>query len=196
MLKPDPIHKRLKLASEEAGYGAGGDSAAARAKLCETLNISPAAVAKLFNGKSGSLKAVNVFAAAELFGVDARWLATGKGEMKPSALPTDVQDVARLLHKLQPPDVRRQAIQMARVVATDPLGKAASLMGAIAEGRRWSVAVVEIADGLEAIEDPERRGRAIAWANRAVFNTDQLPKVPLVDSAVPARRATDRRPAR
>ncbi len=193
MLEHDPIHTRLKLASEAAGFGAGGDTALARAKLGAALRISPAAVAKLFNGESATLKAVNVFAAAELFGVDARWLATGLGEMRPAVLPTDVQDVARLLHKIQPPDVRRAAIQMARVIATDPLGQLASSMSAIAEGQRWSSAVQHIADGLEKMEDGDLKRLAIAWATTAAFNPERLRKAEAGEPIVLERRASDRR---
>jgi hypothetical protein len=191
MLEQEPVHTRLKSASEAAGYG--GDTAIARAKLGAALHISPAAVAKLFNGETTALKAINCFAAADLFGVDARWLATGQGEMRPQALPTDVQDVARMLHKIQSPEVRRVAVQLARIIAADPLGQISLSMGAFADGQRWSPTVTRVADGLEGIADAELKKLAIAWATTAAFNPERLPQAEETAAKVPARRATDKR---
>lgn len=191
MLEQDPVRDRLKLACKEAGYGGDGDTAASRGAIAKVLGISKTAVAKLFNGDTNNFKPAHLFIVADLLKVDARWLATGAGEMHPTVLPTDVMDVARLLHRIADTTMRRGAVNLARSVAVDPMAQMAKL----AEGQRWSSNVQRIADGLETMDDGELKKAAMAWATTAAFNPERLPR-DTPPAEAPARRATDKRSAK
>lgn len=58
--------------------------------LSRRLGVSYQAVAKVLNGGSKSMSASNTALAAEALGVNARWLATGDGEMRSVAIPVGV----------------------------------------------------------------------------------------------------------
>lgn len=185
-----PVGPRLKAACKER-FGGDGDTPAARAFLCRELQISPAAVSKLFLGTSASLSVANVFAVSQLLHVDARWLATGQGEMRPSQLPTDVSDVARLLHGISDPSIRKMAVGLAHDMARNP----AEYVSGRLEARRWSPDVQAIADRLESLEPGQLKDLALAWATTAAFNPDRLLRED-VPALTPRRRATDKRPAK
>jgi len=166
MLEQGTIRDRLIEASEDAGYG--GDTSAARAQLARTLGVSPGAISKYFSGKSG-LSPTNVFLAADLFGVSARWLATGRGPKKVDELPPEILDLAQAMLGIQDAAARRAAIASARLIARDPVTAVANFMSAMAEGPSWSPTVRRIADHLEAMPDGEQRRLAFSWATIAAF---------------------------
>lgn len=195
MLEQTPVGQRLRTACEVAGFGVGGDTPASRAALGKALGVSAAAISKLFSGQSATLNAANLFAAADLLNVDPRWLATGQGEMRPAHLPTDVLDLAQVLHKIQEPALRRATLAVVRVIANDPLGQMANSMTKLADAQRWSPNVQRIADGLETMEDGGLKRVAIAWAMTAAFNPERLPREE-DEPEVPARRASDKRLAK
>ena len=68
------LQSRLEAAMEKAKKS--------RADLARACDISRAAVGKWFEGSAKNLKMEHLFAVADECQVDARWLATGKGEMK------------------------------------------------------------------------------------------------------------------
>ncbi len=51
-------------------------------QVAQAAGISHAAINKAEAGKTKSMGAANLFAIADFLGVDARWLATGEGEMQ------------------------------------------------------------------------------------------------------------------
>jgi DNA-binding XRE family transcriptional regulator len=51
-------------------------------QVAQSAGISHAAINKAEAGKTKSMGAANLFAIADFLGVDARWLATGEGEMQ------------------------------------------------------------------------------------------------------------------
>jgi phage repressor protein C with HTH and peptisase S24 domain len=61
-------------------FEASGES---RAGLAGAMGISVQAVGDVLNGKTKALSAKNNFAAAHALRVDAGWLATGEGKMRP-----------------------------------------------------------------------------------------------------------------
>ena len=53
--------------------------------LAEAVNVSSAAVTLWFTGASATIESGNLFRAAKFLSVDPMWLATGQGEMTPTA---------------------------------------------------------------------------------------------------------------
>lgn len=53
-----------------------------RPALIKATGASRQAVNKWFEGTSSNLKMTHLFAVADVLGIEARWLATGEGEMK------------------------------------------------------------------------------------------------------------------
>lgn len=52
-------------------------------QVAHACGLSHAAISKAESGKTETMAADNLFAIADFLGVDARWLATGEGEMHP-----------------------------------------------------------------------------------------------------------------
>ena len=67
-----------------------------RSDLTRAVKVTRATVAQWFNGDTTDMKGDNLFAVADYLGVNARWLATGKGSMVPSpqALASQLSDDA------------------------------------------------------------------------------------------------------
>jgi len=192
---------RIRIACENAGHSVDdkdpAKQAAARKALQQAAGwTSRMAVSEwLSDSPPKTLSAAALVGIADATRVDIRWLATGMGDMQSKQLPTDVVDVARLLNRIPDPALRRAAIGLARVVATDPMGQLANTMTTMAEHQRWAPQIQRIADGLESLEDGELKKLAIAWATTAAFTPEQLPKE-VEPPEVPTRRASDRRPTK
>lgn len=56
-----------------------------QAELARACQVKPPSVADWFSGETKSLKGLSLLRAAAFLHVDALWLATGEGEMRPSA---------------------------------------------------------------------------------------------------------------
>lgn len=191
MAEQGTLSDRLKRACEAAGYGSGGDTAAARKALMQATGMSKMGISKLFAGKSSSLTVLNLFLIADLLKIDARWLGTGFGDIRQSQLPTDALEVAAKLNAIQDPAARRGAIAAARSIAADPVGQMANIMASLGDaGTKWSPQVVEIANQLESITDPQKRKIAIAKATTAAFRLEDAPEEAASDARA---RPTSRR---
>jgi hypothetical protein len=197
--RANTLSGRIRIACENAGHFVDDSDPAKQAAARKALQAaagwtSRMAVSEwLSESPPQALTVKSLLGIAKEMRVDVRWLATGEGEMLPKQLPSDVLDVARLLDRIQDPKLRRAAVALARVIAVDPIGQMATSVSTIAETQRWTPNVQHIADGLEAIEDDELKRLAIAWATRAAFNPEQLPRE-IDEPPTPQRRATDRRP--
>jgi transcriptional regulator with XRE-family HTH domain len=73
----EDFQARLRAAMDAAGVDA--------AALAAAIGISYQAVKKALDGKSKTLSAENCFRAADATATNARWLATGEGEMSLSS---------------------------------------------------------------------------------------------------------------
>lgn len=188
------LSERLRKACELAGFGPEGDSAASRRAIMDKTGMSKMGVSKLFSGKSAEPTVMNLFLMADLLKVDARWLGTGFGAPRQSALPSDAIEVAAKLSAIQDANARRAAMQAALMLAGNPMGQIANFMGSIAESMRWDPEVRELADKLQSLEDGPLRSRAIAKAMTAAFNPGRPSKKrirdeqPAENPAVPATR--------
>lgn len=60
-----------------------------KADLARAAKIKPPSVSDWFTGKTKSLKGESLLAVARLLGVNAEWLNTGRGPMKPAANASD-----------------------------------------------------------------------------------------------------------
>jgi hypothetical protein len=192
---------RIRMACEHAGHPLDDADPAKRAAARKALQAAAGWTTRMavseWLGESPPKepKVAPLVGIADAMHVDLRWLATGEGSMIPRQLPTDVLDIARLLNRIQDPTLRRAAIGLARVVATDPVGQLANTMNTMADQQRWSPNVQRIADALESLEEGDTKKLAIAWATTAAFNPERLP-TGIEPVEVPARRASDRRPTK
>jgi transcriptional regulator with XRE-family HTH domain len=90
-----------------------------RADLAAACDISRAAVSKWFDANAKNLKMEHLFAVADACGVDARWLATGSGVMRPGKgsacthadIPQRRIDLIRMYGKL-PDEIRHPIRQL------------------------------------------------------------------------------------
>jgi transcriptional regulator with XRE-family HTH domain len=95
-----------------------------RADLARACGMTRQGVGKWFDSETKNLKLDNLFDAADELGVDARWLATGKGTMKRggvvTALPPDIPqrriDLIRMYGRL-PEEVRLPIRQLIETLA-------------------------------------------------------------------------------
>jgi len=98
--------KRFKLAREHAGLSL--------AKVSERIGVSTQAAWNYENRPDGSVSVDLLFPLADALGVEARWLATGDGEMvlgdTPSLEQRRVEKLARGLAALK--DDRLQALSI------------------------------------------------------------------------------------
>lgn len=75
-------------------------TAAGLAKAC---GIRPPSVSDWLSGKTKSIRSEHLHAAARYLGVDAEWLATGKGSRAPAeALAPDALNLARVYESATP----------------------------------------------------------------------------------------------
>lgn len=191
------LQGRIAMACEHAGHNINDPAPERQAEARKFLQAAAGWTSRMAVSDWFSPEPPKVLTTKALLGisdscrVDMRWLATGDGDMLPRQLPTDVLDVAKLLDKIQDSALRRAAVALARVVAVDPLAQVTRQ----AEAQRWSAAIQRIADGLETMEDGELKKLAVAWATTAAFNPERLPRE-TSPAGTPARRATDKRPAR
>lgn len=79
MSAPTPLAKRLQLCLEASGLK--------QADLARACKVKPSSVSEWLNGSSKSMRGVSVLRAAELFSVNALWLATGEGPQRPALQP-------------------------------------------------------------------------------------------------------------
>jgi transcriptional regulator with XRE-family HTH domain len=77
MSDPTTLRERLTECMHSTGIK--------KAEIANVLKISRAAVSKWFDKENVAIEARHIFALADLFRIDARWLATGKGtkDLKP-----------------------------------------------------------------------------------------------------------------
>lgn len=59
-------------------------------QTAHACGLSHAAISKAESGKTETMAADNLFAIADFLGCDARWLATGEGEMIPKRSDIDL----------------------------------------------------------------------------------------------------------
>jgi len=78
MLVMDGFGNRVRMALELAGMN--------NAELARAIDVSPSTVGKWVHEESeiGRIEAHNLFDASRILRVDAEWLATGKGEPRPT----------------------------------------------------------------------------------------------------------------
>lgn len=95
-----------------------------RPQLMAACGVSAEAVSKWLLGKSDNLKANHAFTIAKLCGVNAEWLATGKGKPYPNPVQNMVGpliepkhlDLIRMYRRL-PPEARLPVRQLIEVLA-------------------------------------------------------------------------------
>lgn len=103
---------RLKTARQDAKLTQEG--------LANACGMTGGAISQLENGTSKGLNMENMFAVAAALRVSARWLATGKGEMKEAVEPVsdlslEAELFARAFESL-PPEKRRAMAEMLKAL--------------------------------------------------------------------------------
>jgi len=110
MKPPEELADRLEIVLKAARR----DQKDVIRELVKLTGLTRQGVTKWFDGGS-DMKMVNLFQVADFLGVDPRWLATGKGEMKPdkssACAHTDIPDRRIALIRLYStlPDADRMA---------------------------------------------------------------------------------------
>lgn len=101
----ETLGERLKLARETAGF--------TQQSLADQCKLTKGAISQIETGGNG-IAGDNVFPIADTLGISARWLMTGKGEMRvysdASSVPEKVQRIAYNLNAL--PNEKLQALSI------------------------------------------------------------------------------------
>lgn len=105
MKESDPYEEGLSDRLEDAMKEAG----IIKAQLASHCELSPPAITRWCNGTAQAIRPVHLFAAADLLGVNARWLATGEGPRHPESAST-LCDVRVTTDKLLEELFRRMAV--------------------------------------------------------------------------------------
>lgn len=71
-----PLARRLQLCLDATGRS--------KADLARACKVRPPSVSEWFSGESKSMRSDALLRAAEFFGVNALWLATGEGPQRPA----------------------------------------------------------------------------------------------------------------
>lgn len=79
-----PLAKRLQLCLDSTGH--------TKADLARACKVRPPSVSDWFSGESKTMRSDALLRAAEFFGVNALWLATGEGPQRPAATPSSAPD--------------------------------------------------------------------------------------------------------
>lgn len=104
-------------------------------KLAEELGVTVQAVSQVLSGSTKAMTAANCAKTARILSVDAYWLATGEGEMKPAqavqdnmALSEEERDVIVALRVLDPRD-RLELVAQLMAKAAAQVAQLEALLG-------------------------------------------------------------------
>lgn len=104
-------------------------------KLAEALGVTHQAVSQVLSGATKAMTAANCARTARILSVDAFWLATGEGEMKPAqvvqdtmALSEEERDVIVALRVLDPRD-RLELVTQLMTKAASQVAQLEALLG-------------------------------------------------------------------
>lgn len=96
------ITDRLTLALHESGL--------TQAALGRIVGVTRGAINGWLRGRAVNIRPEHLFAAADALGVEARWLATGKGPMLRQRVADDAADLLESFEALD--DDERRAVQL------------------------------------------------------------------------------------
>lgn len=116
MLNMSNTHHDLETLSGRIAY-AIEESGVSRQQIATACNISPQAVGLWINGPTKNLRNEHLFVLAEVTGYHAKWIATGKGQQKPSQHKnTRIAHVLKVMESL-PPYALDEAVKSVDTIA-------------------------------------------------------------------------------